>query len=100
MQSDAAMPLQPAEEEEKQSEGHLRVQVVEETKAEALMAAKVDDPILRREQMALDLRKSKKQELLSRRRYPRSGARASCMSPKSSMNSITLLRTSSLGCMR
>ena len=76
VQSDAAMPLpppgalQPAEEEEKQSHWHLRVQVVEETKAEAFMAAKKDDPILRREQMALDLRKSKKQELLSRRRYP------------------------------
>ena len=64
------MPIQPAEEEEKQSQGHLRVQVVEETKAEAFMAAKVDDPVLRREQMALDLRKSKKQELLSKRRYP------------------------------
>ena len=34
------------------------------------MAAKVDDPVQRREQMAIDLRKSKKQELLSKRRYP------------------------------
>ena len=34
------------------------------------MAAKVDDPVLRTEQMALDLRKSKKQELLSKKRYP------------------------------
>ena len=70
MKSDAAMPLKPAEEEEKKSQGHLRVQVVEKTKAGAFMAAKVDDPVLRREQMALDLRKSKRQELLSKRRYP------------------------------
>ena len=34
------------------------------------MAAKVDDPVQRREQMAIDLRKSKKQELLSKKRYP------------------------------
>ena len=34
------------------------------------MAAKVDDPVQRREKMAIDLRKSKKQELLSKRRYP------------------------------
>ena len=46
------------------------MQGVEETKAEAFMAIKVDDPILRREQMALDLRKSKKQELLSKKRCP------------------------------
>ena len=46
------------------------MQVVKDTKAEAFMAAKVDDPVLKREQMALDLRKSKKQELLSKRRYP------------------------------
>ena len=44
--------------------------VIEETKAGAFMAAKVDDPILRREEMALDLRKTKKQELLSKKRYP------------------------------
>jgi hypothetical protein len=88
VQSDAAMPLHPPEEEKKQSQlsetqmphqqleeekqftGHLRVQVIEETKSEVFMTAKVDDPALRREQMAIDLRKSKKQELLSKRRYP------------------------------
>ena len=70
VQSDAAMPLQQAEEEKRQSHEHLMLQVVEETKAEAFMAAKVDDPVLRREQMALDLRNSKRQELLSKRRYP------------------------------
>ena len=88
VQSDAAMPLHPAEEEKKQSQlsetqmppqqieeekqsiGHLRVQIIEESKAEVFMTAKVDDPAQRREQMAIDLRKSKKQELLSKKRYP------------------------------
>jgi hypothetical protein len=46
------------------------VQVIEESKSEIFMAAKVDDPVQRREQMAIDLRKSKKQELLSKKRYP------------------------------
>ena len=48
----------------------MRVQVIEETKAEVFLTAKVDDPALKREQMAIDLRKSKKRELLSKRRYP------------------------------
>ena len=82
------MPLRPAEEEKKQSQiseiqmphqqleeekqatGHLRVLIVEESKSETFMTAKVDDPAQRREQMAIDLRKSKKQELLSKKRYP------------------------------
>ena len=34
------------------------------------MAAKVYDPVQRREQMAIYLRKSKKQELLSKKMYP------------------------------
>ena len=46
------------------------MQVIEESKSEVFMAAKVDDPMQRREQMAIDLRKSKKQELLSKKRYP------------------------------
>ena len=46
------------------------MQVIEETKAEAFLTAKVDDPALRREQMAIDVRKSKKKELLSKKRYP------------------------------
>ena len=88
IQSDAAMHLHPAEEEKKQSKlseiqmppqqleeekqatGHLRVQTIEESKSEVFMTAKVDDPSQRREQMAIDLRKSKKQELLSKKRYP------------------------------
>ena len=48
----------------------MRVQVIEETKAEVFLTAKVDDPALRREQMAIDLRKSKRQQLLLKRRYP------------------------------
>ena len=32
--------------------------------------AKVEDPALRRVQMAIDLRKSKKKELLTKKRYP------------------------------
>ena len=34
------------------------------------MAARVDDPAQRKEQMAINLRKSKKLELLSKKRYP------------------------------
>ncbi len=34
------------------------------------MVAKVDDPLLKREQFATDLRKTLKQEKLSKRRYP------------------------------
>ena len=88
IQSDAAMLLHPAEEEKKQSQpsetqmppqqleeekqaaGHLRVQIVEESKSQVFMTAKVDDPAQRREQMAINLRKSKRQELLSKKRYP------------------------------
>ena len=46
------------------------MQVIEESKSEAFMTAKVDDPALRREQMAVDLRKSKRQELISKKRNP------------------------------
>ena len=45
------------------------MQGTEDTKAEVFMTTKVDDPALRREQMAIDLRKSKRRELLSKRRY-------------------------------
>ena len=40
------------------------MQVIEESKSEAFMTAKVDNP----EQMAVDLRKANKQEKLSKRR--------------------------------
>ena len=46
------------------------MQVIEESKSEVFMTAKVDDHALRREQMAVDLRKSKRQELISKKRYP------------------------------
>ena len=46
--------------------GQLRVQIVEESKA--FMTAKVDDPEARRVQMAEQLRKSKRQELISKKR--------------------------------
>ena len=57
-------------EESKQYGGHLRVQVIEETKAEVFLTAKLDDPELRREHTAINLRKSKKKELLTKKRYP------------------------------
>ena len=58
----------PAE-ESKQWAGHLRVQVIEDTKAEAFLTAKVDDPALRREKMDIEFRKSKRKELLTKDRY-------------------------------
>ena len=45
-------------------------QTAEDAKAEAFMSAKTDDPLIRSEQMAEQLRKSKRQELISKRRYP------------------------------
>ena len=47
----------------------MRVQVIEESQTGAFMAAKVEDPMMRREQMAEQLRKSKRQELISKKRY-------------------------------
>ena len=51
---------QRSAEDTMQNVGYLRVQVIEETKAEAFMTAKTDDPLARREQMAEKLRKSKR----------------------------------------
>ena len=53
-----------------QNVGYLRVQVIEETKAEAFMTVKTEDPLLRREQMTEQMRKSKRKELISKRRQP------------------------------
>ena len=47
----------------------MRVQVIEQSKSEAFMTAKVDDPEAKRIQMAEQLRKSKRQELISKKRY-------------------------------
>ena len=58
-------PEQPAE-ESKQHAGQLRVQVIEESKSEALMTAKVDNTVQKREQMAVDLSKNKRQDLISK----------------------------------
>jgi len=98
-QSDAQMPLANQEEEKKQEAprgeaveyidtssnpqpspeqqpvevrptGLRKILIAEESKTEAFMTAKVEDPALRREQMAIDLRKSKRQQLLSKKRYP------------------------------
>ena len=52
-------PEQPAE-ESKQHAGLLRVKVIEESKSEAFMTAKVDNPVQKREQMAVDLSESKR----------------------------------------
>ena len=48
--------------------GHLRVQVTEESKAEVFMTAKVDNPEARRIQMTEQLRKSKRREVISKKR--------------------------------
>ena len=55
-------------EESKQHTGLLRVQIIDKSKSEAFMTAKVDNPEQKREQMAVDLRKSKRQDLVSKRR--------------------------------
>ena len=75
VQADVAMTHAHNEEEKKETQrsaegtmqnvGYLRVQIIEETKAEAFMTAKTDDPLARREQMAEQLRNSKRQELVS-----------------------------------
>ena len=67
---------QPAEEdtrsrrEKKQHKGHLRPQTFEEPQPEPFMVAKSDDPLLKREQFANFIRKTLKQEKLSKKRYP------------------------------
>ena len=53
-----------------QNVGYLTLQVIEETKAEAFMTVKTEDPLLRREQMTEQMRKSKRKELISKRRQP------------------------------
>ena len=63
-------PQQPGKEEEKKHEGYLRLQTYEEPLPEVFLTAKVEDPMLKREQFAIEARKSKKRELLSKKRYP------------------------------
>ena len=97
VQSDAQMPLLNQEEEKKQeapreeaveyidtssnpqlspaqqpaqmrAAGVLTVRTIEESKAEAFMTAKVDNPEARRIQMVEQMRKSKRREILSKKR--------------------------------
>lgn len=80
VQTDAVMTSTHNEEEKKetqhsiegttQSVGYLRVQVTEETKAGAFMTVRTDDPLLRRELATEQMRKSKRKELISKRRQP------------------------------
>ena len=55
-------------EESKQFSGLLRVQVIEESKSDAFITAKVDEPAQKRERMADDLRRANKKKNLSKRR--------------------------------
>ena len=50
--------------------GYLRPQTFEEPLPEVPFNAKVEDPMMKREQFAIEARKSKKKELLSKKRYP------------------------------
>ena len=53
-------PLPAQQPAQMRATGILRVQIVEETKAEAFMTAKVDNPESRRIQMAEHMRSSKR----------------------------------------
>ena len=62
-------PQQPGKEEEKKKhEGYLRLQTYEEPLPEVFLTAKVEDPMLKREQFALDVRKSNKQAKITKKR--------------------------------
>ncbi len=62
---------QPVEEERKQHTGYLRPQTFEEPlhEAEALLTAKKSDQQQRGIQMAADMRKTKKHEIISKKRF-------------------------------
>ena len=53
-------PLPEQKPAQNRATGTLRVQIVEETKAEAFMTARVDNPETRRIQMAEQMRSSKR----------------------------------------
>jgi hypothetical protein len=59
------------EEEKKQHTGCLRPQTFEEPPKdfESLLASKFDDPLKKREQLATDLRRNKRQEIVSKKRW-------------------------------
>ena len=46
----------------------MRVLVIEESKSEAFMTAKVDNPEAKRVQMAEQMRKSKRHDIISKKR--------------------------------
>ena len=46
----------------------MRVQVIEESKSEAFLTAKLDDPEAKRIQIAEQMRKSKRQDIISKKR--------------------------------
>ena len=60
------------EEEKKQHTGYLRPQTYEEAphESESLLTGKTKDQQQRGIQMAVNMRKSKKQEILTKKRYP------------------------------
>ena len=58
--SSSPQPLPAQQPAQMRATGTLRVQIVEETKAEAFMTTKVDNPETRRIQMAEQMRSSKR----------------------------------------
>ena len=53
---------------EMRTTGILRVQIVEESKTEAFLTAKVDKPEAKKIQMVEQMRKSKRKEIVSKKR--------------------------------
>ena len=66
--SSAHQPLPAQQPALMRDTGILRVQIVEESKKEAFLAAKVDNPEARRIQMAEQIRRIKKREVVSKKR--------------------------------
>jgi hypothetical protein len=58
------MLAQQLEDEKKKRAGHLREMIIEERKAEIFVTTKGGDFALKKKLIAIDLRNSKKQELL------------------------------------
>ena len=68
---DTSSNPQPSSEQqpaEMRNTGTLRVQIIEESKTEAFFTAKVDNPEARRIQMVEQMRKSKRREIVSKKR--------------------------------
>ncbi len=75
LQASARIPLEevkePVEEEKKQHAGYLRPQSFEEPshESESLLTAKKSDQQQRGMKMAVDMRKSKKHEIITKKRF-------------------------------